>query len=69
METINQLSRTIMGVINVGAIFRIIYCCIVKNSDPQTSHIMNKRIKHIILFVAVADSIFALSQVATYYWG
>ena len=69
METINQYSHYLIILINAGAIVRIIYCTIVKNSDSQSAHIMNKRIKHILLFIAIADTIFGLSQIALNYWG
>lgn len=69
MGTINQISRIIIGLINVGAIFRIVFCNIMRNSDPQTDHMMRRRIRNILFFVAVADSIFGLSQLALNYWG
>ena len=69
MGTINSISYGILGAFNVGAVFRVLFCLIMKNSDPQSEQIMTKRIKNILIAVAVVNSIFGASQLAMSYWG
>ena len=68
VNIINNLSLMIIAIINVGAIIRIIYCTIMLNSN-ENENVMKKRIKHILIFIAIANSIFSLQAILRSYWG
>ena len=68
ISIINNLSIMIIAIINVGAITRIIYCAIMFNSN-ENENVMKKRIKNILIFIAIANSIFSLQAILRSYWG
>ena len=68
ISLINNLSIMIIAIINVGAIARIIYCTIILNSN-ENENVMKKRIKNILIFIAIANSIFSLQAIIRSYWG
>lgn len=68
ISIINNLSIMIIAIINVGAITRIIYCAIMLNSN-ENENVMKKRIKNILIFIAIANSIFSLQAILRSYWG
>lgn len=69
ISTIDGLSYAIIGAINAGAIARIIFCVLMMNSGADEAHQMKRRIRNIIIFMIVADTIFTLKQIANYYYG
>ena len=68
ISIINNLSIMIIAIINIGAIARIIYCAIMLNSN-ENENVMKKRIKNILIFIAIANSIFSLQAILRSYWG
>lgn len=69
MGTIDILSYNLIAVINAGAICRMIFCFLMMNNGIDEGHQMKKRIRNIIKFTIVANTIFALKQIASYYFG
>ena len=68
--TINNLCLMLIVLINAGSVFRIIMCCIQMSSgEPQKVVQMKDRIKKILIFVAIANGILGLHQMAIYYYG
>lgn len=70
ISTINGLSSLLLIMINAGGIFRILFCIVIKISgEMQEQQQMSKRIKHTIIFLAVANSLMTINMVAQHYWG
>ena len=70
MESINSLSMGLIALINIGVVVRIIICCISMSSgEPHKVIQMKDRIKKMLMFVAIADSIYGIHSMAMYYYG
>lgn len=70
MESINSLSRALIILINAGAAFRILVCFIsMSSSEPHKVIQMKDRIKKLLIFVAIANSIYGIHAMAMYYFG
>lgn len=65
---INNLSIMVLGMINAGGIARLAYCIVVSQTSEETRHSMKKRIRHIIGFLIVANSIFGIQVAIQYYF-
>ena len=65
---INGLSIGLISLINVGGVFRIVYCIIMMNNQDIEQQ-MKKRIKHILIFLAIANSMFGLISYLRGYYG
>ena len=66
---INNLSMMVLGIIDAGCIARIVYCNVMAQTSDETRHSMKKRIKHILIFMIIANSIFGIRAAAQVYWG
>lgn len=70
MDTINNLSLTLIALINAGAALRVVYCAICMSSgEPHKVTQMKTRIKNILVFVAIANSIYGIHALAIHYFG
>ena len=70
MESINNLSLRLIVLINAGSAFRIIVCLIsMAIGEPHKAIQMKDRIKKILMFAAIANSIFGIHAMAMYYYG
>ena len=70
ITTLNGLSWMVLGLIDAGCVLRIVFCTLhLMSAEPQDSHQMKRRIRNIIIFLMVANGIFALNGLAQYYWG
>ena len=70
ISTINGLSSLILILINVGGVFRILFCSLfMMGGDIQDGHQMKRRIRNTILFLIVANSLVGISSIGQMYWG
>ena len=70
LATINKLSSLLLIIINVGCVFRILFCCVVlMHKDVAEGQHIKNRILYTLLFLAVANSLGGLNAIAQIYWG
>ena len=66
---INNLSSYVLILINVGCLTRIIYCIVIINTNNELKDKMKQRIRNIIIFLIIANSLISIRQAANLYWG
>jgi hypothetical protein len=69
VSIIDDISRVIIWLIRAGAIFRIAYCffCLISNEEEAQS--FKSRIKNVLLFYIIAESIFQIKNIIIHYFG
>lgn len=65
---LNQISDALITLIRLGAGFRCVYCCIKLQLDEDDRGTYIKRLKNIVLFYVLAESIWQVKDIAFYYY-
>lgn len=68
MDHIKALTSALLVIIPIGATARIIYCLTVKNMDSDEEKSYDVRIRNILIFTVVAESIAGLLTWASSYF-
>lgn len=69
ITTIDNLSLLLIIIINIGAITRLVFCSMnMISGDPQEQHIMKRRMRNIIIFAIIANTIFSIRSVFENYY-
>ncbi|SES65159.1 hypothetical protein [[Clostridium] polysaccharolyticum] len=67
METLKTVIIVIIGFINAASITRMIYC-IVKCTNENEANVQIKRIKHIVIFLVLANCAWIIKSVVEHYY-
>lgn len=70
MNTLMSLINVLIATISIGGVTRIIMCCIhmMASSDGE-QETYKRRIKHLLLFIVLANTILILANVFLKYYG
>ena len=68
MSIVNDISIAIIWLLRVGAIFRFAYCCFCLISNEENAQSFRSRIKNVLLFYIIAESIFQIKDIIIRYF-
>ena len=70
MDTLNQLTNVMLGIITAGSGFRLVFCAVRRCfADENEAQQLNKRMKHSVIFLVLALTAIAMKNVAVHYFG
>lgn len=69
MEKINEMITWLLILIPVGSGARILYCLAAMPVDEDAVDSYRKRIKNILVFVAIAESLTGILKAVAHYYG
>ncbi len=65
---VEQLSTILIGLISIGAVFRLIFCFIRMATDEEQRGMYMKRAKHAGMFVVLSASVWVLKDLISRYF-
>jgi hypothetical protein len=69
MEQINQIITWFLVIIPLGGTARILYCLAAISTDMDARDVYQKRIKHVLMFVAISECVSGLLKIVAGYYG
>ncbi|WP_129721369.1 mercury transporter [Xylanivirga thermophila] len=70
MHILKELSNAFVWLIRIGTATRISYCYVkMINNDAEEAGVYKKRIRNVLVFYVLAESIWQLKDIAMYYFG
>lgn len=69
MEHIQDLINFLLVIIPVGGALRIMYCLAASNANEDEAASYKIRVKHIVMFVVLAETISGLLKIVLSYFG
>ena len=68
MVTMDEISKAIIMLVRIGAVFRFIYCMVrLQASEEQTAQ-YKKRAKNTVLFYIIAESVWQIKELVLFYY-
>lgn len=68
MERVQEMADAFVLLIRVGAVMRLVYCFIHIGIDEDQSASYKKRMKHVVIFYVLAESIWQLKDIIMSYY-
>lgn len=68
MITLDDISKTIIGIIRLGAVLRFLYCMVRLQGAEEEAGQFKKRAKNIVVFYIIAESIWQITDIIYYYY-
>lgn len=68
MNGLRSLANAFIAFIRVGAITRIAFCFLKMIGNEEEINVYKKRIKNVIIFYIVAEGVWRLKNIITYYF-
>lgn len=68
MDTINQLSVVVAGLIRTGSILRFMYCMIRLQGTDTEREMYIKRSKNTVCFLIIAECIWVIKDITLHYY-
>lgn len=69
MVTIDDISKAVISLIRLGAVFRLIYCMVRLEGAEEEQTQYRKRAKNTVLFYVLAESVWQIKEIIFYYYG
>lgn len=69
MEQINQMITWLLVIIPLGGAARVLYCLAAISIDMDARDTYQKRIRHVLMFVAISESVSGLLKIVAGYYG
>ena len=69
METINQLSYVLQGILLGGLGFRFVYICIRMQTNHDDAPHLRKRLKNTVVMAVISQLIFSVKDLLVFYYG
>lgn len=69
MVTLEEISVAIIALIRLGAIARFAYCMLRLQSAQEEAAQYKKRLKNVVLFYVLAESIWQIKDIVMFYYG
>ncbi|ADL52054.1 hypothetical protein [Clostridium cellulovorans] len=68
MDIITQLISAFIGLIRVGALFRVVFCFVKMAASEDEVAVYKRRIKNTLFFYAIAESIWQIKDIVLGYY-
>lgn len=68
MESLEELADIFIWFIRVGSVTRVSYCFLKMVISEDEVNVYKRRIKNVVIFHILAESIWALKDLVTYYF-
>ena len=68
MDIVEELANAMIILIRSGAALRVIYCFIAMAGDEEQMATYKKRIKHVVAFYIMAESIYLIRDLVMSYY-
>ncbi len=68
MDSVNEISNAIILLIRLGAVARFIYCMVRLSGAEEDSSLYKKRAKNAVTFYVIAESIWQIKDIISYYF-
>lgn len=68
MDIIEQLAKMFINIIRAGSVVRTTYCFIKMSMDEEKVNIYKKRIKNVVVFYVLAESIWQIKNMLVSYF-
>lgn len=68
MDSVNEISNAIILLIRLGAVARFIYCMVRLSGAEEDSSLYKKRAKNAVIFYVIAESIWQIKDIISYYF-
>lgn len=66
---IDDISKAVIGLIRVGALFRFAYCMVRMQAAEEEQAQYRRRAKNTVFFYVIAESIWQIRDIVMYYYG
>ena len=68
MTEIDNISKAVITLVRLGAVFRFIYCMVRLQSAEDEAGQFKKRMKNAAIFYVIAESVWQLKAIIFYYY-
>lgn len=68
MTEIDNISKAVITLVRLGAVFRFIYCMVRLQSAEDEAGQFKKRMKNAVIFYVIAESVWQLKAIIFYYY-
>ncbi len=68
MVKVDDISLAVIALIRLGAVFRFVYCMVRLQGAEEEQAQYKKRAKNTVLFYIIAESVWQIRDIVTYYY-
>jgi len=68
LTEIDNISKAVITLVRLGAVFRFIYCMVRLQSAEDEAGQFKKRMKNAVIFYVIAESVWQLKAIIFYYY-
>lgn len=68
MVKVDDISLAVIALIRLGAVFRFVYCMVRLQGAEEEQAQYKKRAKNTLLFYIIAESVWQIRDIVTYYY-
>ena len=68
MSLVTDISKAVIWLIRLGAVFRVAYCCFRLGTNEEEAQSFKARIKNVLVFYIIAEGIFQIKDLIIHYF-